>query len=45
MFIAHDIELGCLISIDEALDGGSGSYICPVCGKETDTIVVWGKAY
>ena len=19
--------------------------VCPVCGKETDTIVVWGKAY
>ncbi len=19
--------------------------VCPVCGKETDTVVVWGKAY
>jgi len=19
--------------------------VCPICGKETDTIIVWGKAY
>ena len=33
MFIAHDVELGCLVSVDEALGGGSGSYVCPVCGE------------